>query len=319
MCDYSAGPKTDESTMVEAVRQGLRKITGRYDTFLISPSGSMLDSSEVPKKAREEIFHLLKETKHRTFTLETRADTINQPIMDEILSILDKRLKKIYIGIESSSDFINKYCINKGIGMEQIERSVKLLNDYNITPVGNVLAGVPILTQKESYIVCKKSINWCFENHVVPAVFVTHIKENTLYNRIYQMGLCEPPSLWLLIDSILEAPDELHMEICWYRTYEAFNLIKAADTCPGCYDNVLNALDKYCKYRDKDILRKLDCDCKKKWREGLERKEAALPERITRVYKALADNLLGKEYWDKNGKDLESMIYRDYKEEAFKW
>lgn len=319
MCDYSAGPETDSDTMVQAVEKALKNIANQYETLLISPSGSMLDAREVPDVARKKIFQMIKDTNHASFTFETRADTISQETIRDSLDILGSRLKKIYMGVETTSDFINKYCINKGVRMEQIKNAAKLLNDNSITPIGNILVGIPILTQRESYIIAKQSVEWCMSNQVVPALFITHVKDNTLYNCMYQLGLCEEPSLWLLIQLILDLPDDLYMEICWYRTYEAFNLIKAAGTCLNCYEKVLEALDIYSKYKDKEVIRKLDCDCRKNWEESLEIEKPVLTERIVKVYHALADNLLDKDYWSQNGNEIEAMIYKEYQKEVFEW
>lgn len=317
MCDYSAGPETDDDTMVKAVQQALGELHQSYDTLLISPSGSMLDEKEVPVSARQRIFDLVRATDNKTVTFETRADSICKETIDSTLCILGDRLKMIYIGIETTSDFINKYCINKGVSMEQIEAAVQLLLENNITPVGNILTEVPMLTQKESYNVAKKSLQWCYQNNVKPALFVTHVKENTLYNQIYQLGLCSEPSLWLLVELLEDSNDENNMEICWYRTYDAFNLIKAADTCPACYEKVLKALDDYCIYRDREILRALDCDCRKRWRESLYIESDPIPERILHIYYALAKKLLGNSFWEENKSKIETMIYSEFVKEKF--
>jgi radical SAM enzyme (TIGR01210 family) len=316
MCDYSIGPITSGDMMIEYVKQGLSEIKNSYDTFLISPSGSMLDHKEVPAEARQKIFNLLAKTNHRSFTFETRIDTINEEVIKEAKSIFGDKLNKIFVGIESKSNFINKYCINKGITLEQITRSIEILHKYDIVPVGNILAGIPLLTYQESIDICRETIKWCSENKVKPAIFVTHVKDNTMLKKIYEMGLCDEPNLWLLIELLLQLPENINPDICWYRTYDAFNLIKAADTCPKCYHKVLDALDQYTQYKDKDILRRLDCDCRLQWKEALNKKKNNLPDRIVHTYCQLSKNIFGEEYWIKYGNAIEKMIYDDYSVEV---
>lgn len=312
MCDYSTGPRTTGNMMLKYVSDGLSEIKNSYDTFLISPSGSMLDSKEVPDDTRRDIFKLLAKSNHKSFTFETRVDTINDLVIKESKSILGDRLNKVFVGIESTSNFMNKYCINKGISMDQVSDAIELLHKNKILPVGNILAGIPILTYQESIDACKKSIEWCMENNVSPAIFVTHVKDNTLYNQIYKMGLCYEPSLWLLVEILLQLPEDVNPDICWYRTYDAFNLIKAADTCPKCYDQVLNSLDSYSQSKDKEVLHKLSCDCQLKWKEKLKRKEISLPDRISNIYKELSKEILDKEFWKEHGEKIEKEIYSDF-------
>lgn len=312
MCDYSIGPETDTPIMVKAVKSALQEIESSYHTLLISPAGSMLDPIEVPIDARNQIFELAAESPHKEITFETRADTINSENIEDVKNILGDRLKSIYLGIETSSDFINTYCINKGITIREIWGAAQILNRYGIKPIGNILAGVPMLSAKESYDIAMNSVNWCLENQIKPAIFATHIKENTLYHEIYKLGLCNEPSIWLLVEILLNLPEDLDIDICWYRTYGAFNLVKAADSCPECYENVLDALDDYNNKRDKSILSSLNCECYDKWKEKFKEENVPLPERIVKIYGALAENNMLDDFWIRNKERIEKNIYSEY-------
>ena len=216
------------------------------------------------------------------------------------------------MGIETSSDFVNAYCINKGITIREIKGAAQILNRYGIKPIGNILAGAPMLSAKESYDIAMNSVNWCLENQIKPAIFATHIKENTLYHEIYKLGLCDEPSIWLLVEILLNLPEDLDIDICWYRTYGAFNLVKAADSCPECYENVLDALDDYNNKRDKSILSSLNCECYDKWKEKFKEENVPLPERIIRIYGALAENNMHDDFWIRNKEQIEKNIYSEY-------
>lgn len=312
MCDYSIGPETDTSTMVNAVKSAMQEIEGSYNTLLISPAGSMLDLNEVPIDARHQIFELAAESPHKEVTFETRADTINSETIEDVKSILGDRLKNVYLGIETSSDFVNTYCINKGVTIKEIKKAAKILNGYGIKPIGNILAGVPMLSAKESYDIAMNSIDWCLKNQVKPAIFATHIKENTIYYEIYKLGLCDEPSIWLLVEILLNLPEDLDIDICWYRTYGAFNLVKAADSCSECYEKVLDALDDYVIKRDKTILSSLNCECYYKWKEKFKEESASLPERIVSIYCALAEKNMQEDFWIRNKAQIENNIYSEY-------
>lgn len=312
MCDYSIGPETDTLTMVNAVSTALQEIEGVYDTLLISPAGSMLDPIEVPIDARSKIFELVAESPHKEITFETRADTISIETIENVKNILGDKLKSIYLGIETSSDYVNRYCINKGVTLDEIERAASKLNNYDIKPIGNILAGVPMLTAKESYDIAMESIDWCVKNKIKPAIFATHIKENTLYNEIYRLGLCDEPSIWLLVEILLHLPGDLDIDICWYRTYGAFNLVKAADSCSECYEKVLDALDDYNNRRDKTVLKSLNCECYLKWKDKFNEKSVSLPERIISIYRALAGKKVNDAFGLKNKAQIENKIYSEY-------
>ncbi len=82
MCDYSAGPETSADAMVDSVRRALLELPAGVDAVLVSPSGSLLDTWEVPVAAREGILQLLSDAGIPRVAFETRAETLDAALQE---------------------------------------------------------------------------------------------------------------------------------------------------------------------------------------------------------------------------------------------
>ena len=64
-------------------------------------------------------------------------------------------------------------------------------------------------------------------------------------------------------------------------------------------------LDVYRNTRDFGVVQELaafECECKNKWRSALEKEEPMpLKERVARLYEAIGLEVLGLEWWTRNG------------------
>ena len=111
MCNYDAGWPVSTREMIGFVREGLASLDADENMMLlVSPSGSMFDEWEVPAEAREGIFQLVLETKCRSYTCETRADTLTEDLVRHYASLFDDRETCIEIGLESADPWVLMYC-----------------------------------------------------------------------------------------------------------------------------------------------------------------------------------------------------------------
>ena len=75
----------------------------------------------------------------------------------------------------------------------------------------------------------------------------------------------------------------------------------------------MELLDVYRDTRDFGVVQELatfECECKSAWRSSLEKEEPIrLRERVARLYEAIGLDVLGVEWWTKNGsRVLEDML-----------
>ena len=126
------------------------------------------------------------------------------------------------LGLESSSEFVLKNCVNKNMMPEEFIRAVNVIKEEGILVTANVSLGVPFLDEKRQLEDAKKTVRWALDigvNTVV--VFPLHIKPGTLLSYLYKENLYDCVSLWSLVE-ILKDVDETErskVQISWYKNY----------------------------------------------------------------------------------------------------
>jgi archaeosine synthase beta-subunit len=318
MCDYSSGPATSADDMVSYVQEGLSLLNEPCHHLLVSPSGSMLDDKEVPPVARRGIYELLRPTPHRTFSLETRADTVTATKVDEAVGMLDRRLARVYIGLESADPYVSKYCINKATSLACVRHALSLLNDREITPAANVILGAPFLTSAEAIQDTVQTVLWSLQAGAGECyLFPTHVKEATALYYLYQKGLYQPPSLWSLICVLVRLGPEVtsRVRLSWYTSYGAYNIVASPGTCPNCYPEVISLLDRFANFGEYDAVEQLNnmrCGCKEQWAQNLAFKSPySLYERVLMGYDHLASDLLQDSWWSAIRNNFLSVMKKD--------
>ncbi|NDV57973.1 hypothetical protein [Bacteroides sp. 519] len=306
ICDYSNGISISTQDMVDSVALGLTTIPKGCEELLISPSGSMFDSKEVPDSVRQKIFSLLDKSDSRKIAIETRADTITYDKIKETQNILKGRLSKVYIGLETSNLWLLKYCINKNLDLNQMINSYNLLQANNIISASNIFLGIPFLSEKENIQETLSSIKWSFSNGSdIISLFPAHIKKATIGEVLFKLEIYSSPSLWSLIEVLRQLEQEIYenkIEINWYTSMGAYNVISSPYTCSKCYSKVIEILDKFSQSNDFNYILMLDeikCECKNIWRDKLEKNNSLnLYERVINGYQQLSEYLFNRNWFD---------------------
>ena len=322
MCDYSLGSETRGDEMVAAVKKALSEIKESCKYLIITPSGSMFDEKEVPRDALYQIMEAFKETDHRYFSVETRADTISLPVIQKGKEILGERFKRVLMGLECSNQWITKYCINKNQDIEVVKNAIDILGSHGIMTCTNVLVGIPFLTPKENVIQAVKSVRWAIENGSTQCcIFPVHVKEHTHLARLTELGLYRPTSLWTYIEVILQLKEEIAKEmvtIDWFETYDAYNIIYPARTCDDCYMNIIKLLREFVDTKDQKILEQLEayeCDCKEEWRREYETEpEDTLLKRVEKAYRIIRTDNKDDIWTEERMNEFIKNMKREYKE-----
>ncbi len=319
MCDYSFGSRTDSRTMLACVQRALKDISRPCKYLFITPSGSMLDEKEVPEEARIGILKEFAESANEYLCIETRADTISLPVIRQCKDILGERFRQVWIGMECSNQWILKYCINKNTAVETVARAFEILNGEAVEAVANVLVGIPFLTAKENVEYAAASARWALQHGCRKVcIFPVHVKAHTHLEKLVELGLYKPVSLWTYVEVLKELKEETEdgkVTIDWFETYDAYNIIYPSTTCDKCYEEVKGLLRQFTETKDYTILERLavyECDCRDKWKEEYcMEAEDLLPERVEQAYRKLAEVISGTDW---KGEKLESFL-REMKRE----
>ncbi len=322
MCNYGVSSPMSAREMIEYVREGLASLDeDERMMLLVSPSGSMFDEWEVPAQAREGIFRLVQDIKCSTFICETRVDTLTEDLVKHYASLFDDREACIEIGLESANPWILKHCVNKSLLLDEYVQAIRLLHKYQVTSTANVMLGSAFLSTREAVEDAVQSVRWAFSQGTDRCVvFPAHVKRWTLLQWLGERGLYSPPSLWSLVEVLARLGPQLtpRVTISWYKNYhkesekidsmEAMVYLCSPSTCAVCQSKVIKLLDVYRDTCDFDVVRELvrfDCECKHVWQSLLEMEEPIrLEERVARLYEAIGHDVLGVEWWTKNGSSV---------------
>lgn len=316
MCDYSNGPKTTVSQMISYVENGLKNITVDCNSLLVSPSGSMFDRKEVPREALTGILHILQQSAFERILFETRAETITEDTIALCKQILGDRFYGVYIGLESASPFLLKYCINKQLSLHKAAQAIDICKAQNVNIIANVLVGIPFLNAEESMESTVKTIKWALARGASGCdLFPVHIKSSTPLEVLYRKGIYSPPSLWELAEIIARLDSDIWQKtgLSWYTSNGAYNIICSPTTCPSCHDTVIECLKGFADTHKAEFVRKLNsigCQCRQKWK--LHNDDTMLPDRIIDGYAVLARQFLSSQWWENNSDFVCHQIYSDW-------
>ena len=319
MCNYGASASVSAKEMIDHVRQGIASLDENEGMMLlVSPSGSMFDEWEVPGKAREGIFQLVQNAKCSTVICETRADTVTEDHIERYAGLFGDKKTCIEMGLESADPWILKYCINKSLSLDDYKRAILLLRRYQVTSLTNVMLGCAFLSVREAVQDAVQSVRWAFSQGTDQCVvFPAHVKRWTLLQWLWERGLYSPPSLWSLVEVLARLGPQLapRVTISWYKNYqqeveksipiESRTYLCSPSTCAICQPKVMEMLDVYRDTRDFGVVQELaafECECKDEWQSSLD-EDAPMPlkERVARLYEAIGLDVLGVEWWTRNG------------------
>ena len=88
----------------------------------------MLDPGEVAPEARRRILALMRAHPAPVLEFETRAETVTPEVAAEVADALRGKMVAVTLGLESSSAFVQRYCVNKGSSPERFARAAERNN-----------------------------------------------------------------------------------------------------------------------------------------------------------------------------------------------
>lgn len=306
MCNYGRGGPESAEQMVEAVREALRTIREPVDELFVSPSGSMLDPAEVPVEARRHLLELMASFPSRKVCVETRPETVTGAVAAELATALSGKTVAVEMGLESSSAWIQRFCINKTCAPVDFCRAAASLSEHGIRVYANICLGAPFLSAEEAIADARQSTEWALTHGAdLAVVFPLHVKPYTLLAWLHERDHYRPPSLWSLVEVLSRLDPALlsRVTVSWYRRDygPGAHLIQSPTTCPQCLPRVLRWLDRFRESPSRRSLQPLiaeQCECRVLWREEVAAvPQKTLPVRVLEQYDKLAEDFGLSEWW----------------------
>ncbi|SET14128.1 radical SAM protein [[Clostridium] polysaccharolyticum] len=203
MCDYQSELAKRQGSLLalremspalyaKAVKQGFINSRGENakSNVIENVSGyDSLDHSEVPEELCEELFREdIFEDAPFIYNVEARASTVTEERLKSFKkSVANRKRVSIDFGVEVSDEWIRNEWLNKSVTNAQIQDAVELLHKNKFKAVGNVLFGVPGLTEEQMIEVFVNSVLWMDSIGIDKIVIhVLNRKQYTLQGYIYQ-------------------------------------------------------------------------------------------------------------------------------------
>ena len=234
----------------------------------IFTSGSFFDDNEVSPKVRKTIFEELVETAEKV-SVESRPEFITEKKLSEVKNIFQDKIFEVGIGLETASDVVREYAINKGFAFKQYKKAAELIKKQDIKLKTYVLIKPPFLTEKESI---NDSIETAdkIKSYTNSISFnPTNVQRNTLVEYLWKRRQYRPAWLWSVIEILKESKkneNNIHMQC----DIAGGGSPRGARNCRTCDKQVLKAIESFSLSQDIKILDNLDCDCKEKWHDQLD-------------------------------------------------
>ena len=271
MCSYIADSpleKVSSPQLVDIFRTQIERYDIQPKTAVkIFVSGSFLNVEEIPREARDEILKILNQKKGvEEVVVESRPEYVTEETIRACCNLIPHKIFEVSIGLETSSDNIKKYKINKGFTNQDFQRAVNVVKDlkpdYHVTSKAYLFIK-PILTSERDAIEdAVASAKYAEEAGVDRISFCpATIHKGTLMEVLWRRGSYQPPWIWSIMEIIRRVRSSVKIPVVMDTA--GFGTRRGPYNCKKCNKKFKNLIIK--SNLDQSIPEVLDCECKQKW------------------------------------------------------
>jgi len=302
MCPYSIGYEKIGFTQANVNHQieylkGLEALEECQVLYLFPFSS--FDENEVSFSNQTLLWEILSDLDALEYVVfESRPEFVKRTILERLSKILPEKKICVYMGLETSNDYVRKYCINKGFTFEAFRKKCELLHEYDMYPCAFVLLKPPFLTEYEAIQDCVSTIQDCADMVLNIIIMCANTTRLTIMELLSEMGYYRPPWLWSVVEVIEQIAPRHKKKIQLGGIYTEGTPDSLADyvqveNCPAFFEHphncgtcdgmVSEVLTDFNLNTFRDIPR---CVCKEEWTEILETDRAlpSLHERLPHLY-----------------------------------
>lgn len=271
MCSYIADSTLEavsSDEIVDIFKNTLNKFDIKTKTAVkIFVSGSFLNEDEIPREARDKILKLLNKEEHvEEVVVESRPEYVTEEILKACCSLIADKIFEVSIGLESSSDYIKKYKINKGFSNEDFKRAINVIkslkSDYKITSKAYLFVKPILTSEKEAIEDAVASAEYAEEVGVDRISFCpATVHKGTLMEVLWRRGSYQPPWIWSLFEIIKRVRSSV--EIPAIMDTAGFGTRRGPFNCKKCNKRLKNLIIE--TNLSGTIPEEFECECKNKW------------------------------------------------------
>jgi radical SAM enzyme (TIGR01210 family) len=257
MCSYSL-----DSVEKEFMREFKELMKKEFEKIKIFTSGSFLDTEELSLSVRNQVLDVVKEKGVKEVTIETRPEYADQAV--HVKTYLNDILLEVAIGLESATDRVLTYCINKGFTYSDFTKAVDMLDGIRVKAY--LLIKPPFLTEYEAVEDAVHSAEAIEDRVDVISFNPVAVHKETVVEYLWRTGGYTPAWIWSVVDVL-------------NRTYRLKPHIICHPVALGKYRGIKN---KGCKKCTRELAQKIkeyslknekitcECECKEEWRKEME-------------------------------------------------
>lgn len=271
MCSYIADSPLESvssNELIEIFENLMERGEIRPKTVIkIFVSGSFLNEAELPKDARDEILKKLnKEENIEEVVVESRPEFVTEDVIKECCSLLPDKIFEVSIGLESSSDYIKKYKINKGFLNEDFERAINVVKslkrEYKVTSKAYLFVKPVLTSEKEAIEDAVASAKYAEEVGVDRISFCpATIHKGTLMELLWRRGSYQPPWIWSILEIIKRVRNEVKIPVIMDTS--GFGTRRGPFNCKKCNKKFKNLIIE--SNLNQSIPEEFECECKGRW------------------------------------------------------
>lgn len=276
MCSYIADSPLEEVSSDESV-EIFKNLMERHEIELktavkIFVSGSFLNEEELPKEARNEILKILNNEENvEEVVVESRPEYVTEEVMRECCSFLPDKIFEVSMGLESSSDYIKKYRINKGFSNEDFKKAVdvikKMKNDYKVTSKAYLFVKPILTSEKEAIEDAVASAQYAEKVGVDRITFCpATIHKGTLMELLWRRGAYQPPWIWSVLEIIKRVRSSAEIPVTMDTS--GFGTRRGPFNCKKCNKKFKNIIIE--SNLNQTIPEEFECDCRSRWAANVE-------------------------------------------------
>jgi TIGR01210 family protein len=276
MCSYIADSPLAEVSSDESV-QIFKNLMERHEikpktAVKIFVSGSFLNKDELPKEARNEILKILnKEENVEEVIVESRPEYVTEEVIKECCSFIPDKIFEVSMGLESSSDYIKKYRINKGFLNEDFERATdiikKMKGSCKVTSKAYLFVKPILTSEKEAIEDAVASAAYAEEAGVDRISFCpATIHKGTLMELLWRRGSYQPPWIWSVLEIIKRVRSSSKIPVIMDTS--GFGTRRGPFNCKKCNKKFKSLIIE--SNLNQSVPEEFECDCKGKWMGDVE-------------------------------------------------
>lgn len=261
---------------------------------------SAFDEKEISLPNQRLLWEVVSELDNLEYVVfESRPEYITRDILEELSDVISDKQICVYIGLETSNDFIRKYCINKGYTFNMFKRKCELLQELGMSACAFLLLKPPFLTEKEAIQDCVSSIKDTVGLVRNIILMVANTAHYTIMESLSEMGVYKPVWLWSVTEVLQQLDKEERKKVqlggCFYNrnTQGIADFVQVEHTpafyqfpenCGKCDVEVIKRLMDFNQHKQ---LEDFWCTCKKDWEKELQEPSLPLQKRLPTLYEQL--------------------------------